>query len=70
MIPTEHLDIIVGAGVIAAAVVTTVVTLVGTTTYLIFRERAHPAPGMPTAVPKAAAARKEMAADVPTAVAG
>jgi hypothetical protein len=69
MIPTAHLEIIVGAGVIAAAVVTTVVTVVGALTYLIFRERAHPAPAVPTVVPKAAA-RERPASEVPTAVAG
>jgi hypothetical protein len=70
MIPTDHLEIIVGAGVIAAAVLTTVAAVVGTLTYLIFRERAHRAPLTGTAVPRVSAARDRWEAEVPTAVAG
>jgi len=56
MIPIDHLEIIVRSMVIAAAVVTTVVTVVGTLTYLIFRERTHPTPVARPAVPRASAA--------------
>jgi hypothetical protein len=62
---TEHLELILRAVVIAAAVVTTVVTFVGTMTYLVTRERPHPVPGA-----KAATVREPAPARMPAAVAG
>ncbi|HJZ58076.1 MAG TPA: hypothetical protein VKE74_24255 [Gemmataceae bacterium] len=57
--------------VIAAALVTTVATVVGTLTYLLTREPAEPAPTGPKPVPVGLpAARERDAAEVPTAVAG
>jgi hypothetical protein len=69
MIPTDHLEIIVGAGVVAFAVVTTVATTVGALTYLIFRERPIPA-AVPRAVPKTPIVHDRHAAEVPATVAG
>jgi hypothetical protein len=70
MIPTDHLEIIVGAGVVAALVMTTVATVVGGLTYLIFRERPHRVPATRTAVPRTAPARDRREVAVPAAVAG
>jgi hypothetical protein len=67
----EHLELILGSALIAAALVLTVLAVVGTLTYLLTREPAHRGPAGPkvvTAVP--AAAREREAAEVPTAVAG
>jgi hypothetical protein len=68
MIPTDHLEIILGAGVAAAAVMTTVATVVATLTYFVTRERPHPVPAASRVVPKAAPARDRHAAGVPAAV--
>jgi hypothetical protein len=72
MIPTAHLEIIMWAGVTAAAVVTTVVTFAFTLAYLISREREHTAPKVvvTAAVPKTPAVHDRHATETPAAVAG
>ncbi|MBX9579380.1 MAG: hypothetical protein K2X87_03650 [Gemmataceae bacterium] len=70
MTTADHLELIVWSGLIAAASVTTIATIVGTLTYLLTRERSHPAPARPTAVPKVPAVRHRAAAEPPVAVAG
>jgi tetrahydromethanopterin S-methyltransferase subunit D len=70
----EHLELILGAALIAAAIMITVVMVVGAMTYLIFREPARAA--VPSAEPVSAdrkstpAGREREAHEVPTAVAG
>jgi hypothetical protein len=70
MTMADHLELIARSGLIAAASVTTVATVVGTLTYLLTRERSHPAPARPTAVPKVPADRHRSAAEPAVAVAG
>jgi hypothetical protein len=65
-----HLEIIVGAGVIAVAVMTTVATLVGALTYLVTKERAHPTPVAQTTCSRASAAPDRQGAEFPAAIAG
>jgi hypothetical protein len=70
MIPTDHREIIASAAVVAAFVVTTIATAVGTMTYLIFRERALAPAAATKVVPKPAAVREPEPVRMPAAVAG
>lgn len=66
----EHLELIAGAGLIAVALLGTVVAVVGTLTYFLTREWDHSAADSPTAIPAAKAARERHLPEVPTGVAG
>lgn len=69
MTTIDHLEVIAGSVLIAAASVTTIATAVGALTYLLTRERRPASATAPTAVPRDAAPR-EWAAEAPVAVAG
>jgi hypothetical protein len=68
MFPIDHLEIIMLSVVAVMAVGAVVFTLVGTLTYLVFREPKGHAVAVPTVVPKAAAAREPEPVGMPPAV--
>lgn len=71
MLPTaDQLEVVVWSVTAAAAAVTTIAAVVGVLTYLLTRERHHPAPALPTPVPKVPAVRHRAAAEPSVAVAG
>lgn len=70
MTTLDHLELIVRSVLIAAASVTAIAGVVGGLTYLLTRERHHPAAARPTAVPNVPAVRDRSAAEPPVAVAG
>lgn len=75
MIPqetVEHLEVIMWAGLIAAAVGAVVIPVVAALAYFLMREPGHEAAEIPTVVPKAAMApvREEVPADLRVAAMG
>jgi hypothetical protein len=71
----EYLQFAIWSALVTVAVMAVVAAVVGTLTYLLTRERTHPAPAgagvvRVTAIPATPAARVKPVAEVPAAVAG
>jgi hypothetical protein len=67
----DHLEVLVGSALIAFVLVATIAAVVGTLTYLLTRERAHPEPAGPKSMPVVrSSAAEQPSAEVSTAVAG